>query len=236
MSSRDRKLLSTASRILPTTCSWSDTAIIIMYIVPEAKRTTSRLGRYVLADNYLCFYFRFIRRHVGLLEQELHDRLWDLIGEELRAFIGATASGDLSREWVLAKARAGRLPFLPEGVGSHWGKGVQVDVAAVNWREHTILLGECRWGTEAVGRSRCWSPVQVEGQLTALLFTFPWGQFHVASGDEHSEKRPSLIGGPGLFYLRTMQDTSPGASLHLRPKGATISLHRSDWIDGWPRA
>ena len=107
----------------------------------------------VLADNYLRFYFRFIWPHQGLLEQGLYDRLWDLIGEQLRAFIGATAFEDLCREWVLAQARAGRLPFTPDRVGSHWGKGVQVDVAAVNWRERAVLLGECKWGTEAVGRS-----------------------------------------------------------------------------------
>jgi hypothetical protein len=87
------------------------------------------------------------------LEQGLYDRLWDLISEQLRAFVGVTAFEDLSRQWVLAQARADRLPFVPDRVGSHWGKGVQVDVTAVNWRERAILLGECKWGREAIGRS-----------------------------------------------------------------------------------
>ena len=30
---------------------------------------------------------------------------------------------------------------------------VQVDVLALNWRELAILLGECKWGVSAVGRS-----------------------------------------------------------------------------------
>jgi AAA+ ATPase superfamily predicted ATPase len=121
--------------------------------IPEAKRATSRLGRYALADHYLRFYFRFIWPHQGLLEQGLYDRLWSLISEQLRAFVGETAFEDLSREWVLAQAQAGRLPFSPDRAGSHWGKGVQVDVAAVNWRERNILLGECKWGIESVGRA-----------------------------------------------------------------------------------
>jgi AAA+ ATPase superfamily predicted ATPase len=121
--------------------------------VPEAKRATSRLGRYILADNYLRFYFRFIWPHQGLLEQGLHDRLWDLISEQLRAFVGETAFEELSREWVLDQARAGRLPFSPDRVGAHWGGGVQVDVVAVGWRQRAILLGECKWGTEPVGRA-----------------------------------------------------------------------------------
>jgi hypothetical protein len=71
----------------------------------------------------------------------------------LRAFIGMTAFEDLSREWILAQARAGWLPLLSDLVGSHWGKGVQVDVAAIHWRKRAILLGECKWGMERVGRS-----------------------------------------------------------------------------------
>lgn len=119
--------------------------------VPETDRATSRLGRYVIADHYVRFYFRFIWPNQGLLEQGLYDRLWELISEQLRAFIGQTTFEELSREWVLARGRAGQLPFLPDRVGAHWGKGVQVDVAAINWREKAILLGECKWGTKPVG-------------------------------------------------------------------------------------
>lgn len=45
-----------------------------------------------------------------------------------------------------------RLPLIPEVVGSHWDRAVQIDVVAINWRERAVLLGECKWGTEAVGR------------------------------------------------------------------------------------
>lgn len=120
--------------------------------VPEAKRATSRLSRYVLADNYLRFYFRFIWPHQGLLEQGLDDRLWKLINEQLRAFVGEMAFEELCREWLLVRARSSRLPFSPDRVGAHWGGGVQADVVAVGWRERAILLGECKWGAEPVSR------------------------------------------------------------------------------------
>jgi len=29
---------------------------------------------------------------------------------------------------------------------------VQIDVVAVNWQERTVLLGECKWGTDQVSR------------------------------------------------------------------------------------
>ncbi len=120
--------------------------------VKPAKRPSSRLSRYVLADHYLRFYFRFVRPHLNLLAQQLYDQVWERISEQLRAFIGMTAFEELCRAWVLAQARANRLPFAVEEVGAHWGGGVQVDVVAINWREKALLLGEAKWGTDMVGR------------------------------------------------------------------------------------
>mgnify|MGYP001068250534 CR=1 FL=1 len=120
--------------------------------VKPAKRPSSRLSRYVLTDHYLRFYFRFVRPHLNLLAQQLHDQVWDRISEQLRAFIGMTAFEELCRAWVLAQAQAKHLPFAVEEVGAHWGGGVQVDVVAINWREKALLLGEAKWGTDAVGR------------------------------------------------------------------------------------
>jgi hypothetical protein len=121
--------------------------------IPPDQRRTSRSSRYHLQDPYLRFYFRFIAPNLSLVEQELTDLLWDRISEQFRAFVGGTAFEDVCRAWVLAQARAERLPLVPEIVGSHWAQDVQTDVVAVNWREKAILLGECKWGVDAVGRS-----------------------------------------------------------------------------------
>lgn len=121
--------------------------------IPPEQRQTSRNSRYHLADPYLRFYFRFIQPNLGLVEQELTDMLWQRIAEQVRAFVGLTAFEDLCREWTLVQARARQLPFSLEIVGSHWSRDAQVDVVALNWREKAILLGECKWGVDAVGRS-----------------------------------------------------------------------------------
>jgi hypothetical protein len=59
---------------------------------------------------------------------------------------------DLSWEWVLMKARAGKLPMVPEVVDSYWLASAQVDVVAINWHDKTILLGGYKWKVNAVGR------------------------------------------------------------------------------------
>jgi hypothetical protein len=38
-------------------------------------------------------------------------------------------------------------------IGSHWSRTVQVDVVAIDWTARQILLGECKWGTDAVSRT-----------------------------------------------------------------------------------
>jgi len=116
------------------------------------KRQNSRTSRYVLADNYLQFYFRFVRSNLDLIAQQLYDEVEIRISEQLRAFIGMTAFEELSREWILSRARAGKMPFRVEQVGSHWGGGVQVDVVAINWREKKLLLGESKWLAEPIRR------------------------------------------------------------------------------------
>jgi len=119
--------------------------------IPEGKRTT--YGRYILSDAYLRFYFRFLAPHRNMLEQGLLNRLWELISEGLRAFVGSTAFEEVCRSWTLQQAASGRLPFIPDAVGAHWSKEAQVDIVAIQWRERAILLGECKWGADAVGGS-----------------------------------------------------------------------------------
>jgi AAA+ ATPase superfamily predicted ATPase len=118
--------------------------------IRNGRRTTR--GRYHLSDAYHRFYFRFIAPYETLLEQGLVPRLWEIINEQMRAFVGMTAFEELCREWVRRQAIRGALPFLPDRIGSHWARDAQVDVVAIRWNRKQILLGECKWGTDRVGR------------------------------------------------------------------------------------
>lgn len=120
--------------------------------VPEKDRLKSRKGRYDLADAYMRFYYRFIHPNQHLIEQGLHDWLWQLISEQLRAFIGTHAFEELCQEWILTQARSGQLPIIPERVGSHWAPDAQIDVVAINWRLRQILLGEAKWTGNPINR------------------------------------------------------------------------------------
>jgi len=92
--------------------------------IPREQRKTTTRSRYHLSDPYLRFYFRFIEPNLEMIEMDM---------------------------WVILQAKRGNLAFLPEVVGSHWAKNAQIDVVAINWRAKMILLGECKWGSKAVG-------------------------------------------------------------------------------------
>ena len=119
--------------------------------VPPAKRRRSRQGRYHLQDPFFRFYFRFIAPFHDYLPFDT-DTVLDKVKQGLRAFIGQTTFEELAQQWVIQQGKAGNLPFVPDIVGSHWSRHVQVDVVAVNWQSRQILLGECKWGRRPVNR------------------------------------------------------------------------------------
>ncbi len=119
--------------------------------LPKDQQRRSRSGRYHLSDPYFRFYFQFLEPFLSSPPFEL-DQVLEAVRRNLRAFVGSTAFESLARQWVWMQSKAGRLPFAPDSIGSHWSSKVQVDVAALNWKTHDILLGECKWGMEQVDR------------------------------------------------------------------------------------
>ena len=118
---------------------------------PKAERGRSRSGRYHLSDPYFRFYFQFLEPFLSASPFD-PDQVIEAVRRNLRAFVGATAFEDLARQWIWAQGKAGQLPFTPDSIGSHWSSRVQVDVVALNWQTHDILLGECKWGADRVDR------------------------------------------------------------------------------------
>ncbi len=121
--------------------------------IPHLQRETTTRSRYHISDPYLRFYYRFIEPDLDLIELGQTDVVWNKISEQFRAFVGLTTFEELCREWVANQTRKGKMPFLFQFLGSHWSGDAQVDVVAINWREKVILLGECKWGLESVGRN-----------------------------------------------------------------------------------
>jgi AAA+ ATPase superfamily predicted ATPase len=138
---------------------------------PPIRAGRSHRGLYHLRDHYHRFYFRFLDPHRHLLEQGQTDFVWQQIQAQMLAFVGATAFEELCRAWVWQQVTARRFPFLPQDVGAHWGKGVQVDVVAISWQDKAILLGEAEWSTGPVGGAVIRQ--LIEGKTPKVLAALP---------------------------------------------------------------
>jgi len=142
--------------------------------VRPGERGKSRAGRYHLSDPYFRFYFHFL---APFQDDPLtsSDQILERIQQNLRAFVGATAFEELCRQWTITEGKAGNLPFVPNAVGSHWSRRVQVDVVALNWNSKEILLGECKWGLDKIDRKIA-RDLTVEKTRLALLDLPDMGQ------------------------------------------------------------
>jgi uncharacterized protein len=120
--------------------------------VPVTAGESSRLGRYHITDPYLRFYYRFLfPRQAQLMMDEPEPALAE-IKRHLLDFIATHTWEDLCREWTLRAGARGQLPLMADQVGSAWSQADQVDVVAINSRTKSLILGECKWQTQSVGR------------------------------------------------------------------------------------
>jgi len=121
--------------------------------IPVTANPSSRSGRHVITDPFLRFYFRFLTRHQMQLALGVQEQALEEIKRHLLDFIGTHTWEELCQEWTLRAGAQGAIPFMPDQVGSFWNRQTQLDVVGINSMEKTLLLGECKWGQHAVGRS-----------------------------------------------------------------------------------
>jgi AAA+ ATPase superfamily predicted ATPase len=119
---------------------------------PVTRPENTKLGRHVINDPFLRFYFRFLSPRQSQLAFGVQEQALDEIKRHLVDFIGTYTWEELCREWLLKASALKRLPFEADQVGSAWTKKAQVDVVGINRMEKTIYLGECKWGTHSCGR------------------------------------------------------------------------------------
>jgi AAA+ ATPase superfamily predicted ATPase len=105
-------------------------------------------GLYRLTDDFLRFWFRYVAPNRGTLEQGRTTPVKSTVAETLPTHT--------SRTFEAVCQQAVRTPAFPVScsrVGRWWYGGEEIDVAGVNQETGTLLLGECKWTTEPVGRA-----------------------------------------------------------------------------------
>ena len=106
-----------------------------------------KMGRYVLKDNMIKFWFRFVHPNMSFLEMGRNDIVLKRVKEELPNYVGKAVE-DVVRDML-----AHRLPFEPTSIGSWWNRrGDEIDFVALHERTGEILFGEIKWTERRAGK------------------------------------------------------------------------------------
>lgn len=109
----------------------------------EAKEVRPRISQYVLADQYLRFYFALVDPWRSAIQQgrgsAVLDYLW---GEELERFVSRTFE-DVALQYLVRLSGAGGLPPI-SAAGRWWFDEGDIDSVAMSGRR-LVAAGEAKW-------------------------------------------------------------------------------------------
>jgi hypothetical protein len=116
----------------------------------ERAPERSRRGLYVLGDNFLRFWFRFILPNQAAIEAGQGSLVYDnIIRPALNDYLGPIFE-EVCREYVRLRG-SGRFGSLIRRIGRHWEGDWDLDVVAED-AAGRLLVGECKWSHRPTGR------------------------------------------------------------------------------------
>jgi len=116
-----------------------------------ASAKQSKRSRYRVADEFFRFWFRFVEPNRSGIEEAPGVVFDGAIEPNLPDHV-ATTFEDVSREAVWEAVRRGELGPYSE-VGRWWYGEDEIDVVALAPDDDRVLLAECKWTSDPVGRS-----------------------------------------------------------------------------------
>jgi len=116
-----------------------------------ASGTKSKRSRYRVADEFLRFWFRYVEPNRSGIEEAPDVVYRGTIAPELPTHV-ATTFEDVCREALWAGIRRGDVDPYSE-LGRWWYGEHEVDIVGLAPNDDRLLLAECKWTSDPVGRS-----------------------------------------------------------------------------------
>lgn len=125
---------------------------IVEKVAPFGESASSRAARYRLKDPFFAYWYRFVSRYLGSIEEGVGGAAarYATSGTALSTYVGKQFES-ICLQWVRRESVAGRLPFAALEFGQWWGtdpasrEETDIDVVAANRDERKALVGECKW-------------------------------------------------------------------------------------------
>ena len=118
---------------------------------PVGEKVKARNTLYAIDDNYFAFYFRFIYKHLNMLNGLISPAIYynkEFSTDNLNTYIGHRFE-QICTQFLKEKAYNGELPFFAEEVGRWWGNNPiekrqeEIDILAQD--SENAILCECKY-------------------------------------------------------------------------------------------
>ena len=122
--------------------------------ITEKKPEKSRKGLYLIADNFIRFWFRYVYPYKGELELDNVQIVLDEMNQDFREKFVAFAYEDICKTIFSELCKNGAIPFVPSRIGSYWlndfDGDTEIDVMSVDHQNKRVFAGECKYHAKPV--------------------------------------------------------------------------------------
>ena len=109
------------------------------------ERANSQRGLYKLKDNFFRFWYAFVFPNLSELESGYRDGVYNyIIAPDLDQYTSFTFE-EICRQYLRALNHQGKLPFFASSMGRWWDKDTEIDVLAMDKKQQSLLLCECKY-------------------------------------------------------------------------------------------
>ena len=122
--------------------------------ITEKQPEKSRKGLYLIADNFVRFWFRYVYPYKGELELDNVQIVLDEMNQDFREKFVAFAYEDICKTIFSELCKNGSIPFVPSRIGSYWlnnfDTDTEIDVMSVDHQNKRVFAGECKYHAKPV--------------------------------------------------------------------------------------
>lgn len=118
--------------------------------VPCGEPDSSKKGIYEITDHFYKFWYRYVFSNKSYYSMLGIDKAADEIMGEINDYMGPVFE-DICRQYLIRRAKAGTLPFVPYAIGRWWGNNPvikaqdDVDLLALDRKGEKGIFVECKF-------------------------------------------------------------------------------------------
>lgn len=118
--------------------------------VPCGEPDSSKKGIYEITDHFYRFWYRYVFSNKSYYSMLGIDKAADEIMGEINGYMGPVFE-DICRQYLIRRAKAGTLPFIPFVIGRWWGNNPiikaqdDVDLLALDRKGEKGIFVECKF-------------------------------------------------------------------------------------------